>query len=1140
MDRRFPFVRPQSSRDKTSRAFFGAFESVARLRRVQQIVGSHAEIDVILCILGVDSRFNDESRKLVGYLLFGHSGRQIDDPSLGFDDDVMEDVVLAIGSNFVEVYCNPVNFASLLPFISHWPNVQLFCPRKEEFEDGDLAEDFKVQSFIAMSRNRSNVGIPFGLPGGEKFDPMLIEKWPLIQSYALEDYGCGGFFTMHHDVVDVAGLLAPLYDCLDLASLLHIVTCILPLFEGQFNSVVQNVDIVSSNSHADMLSLREDSIGEPLSTYFTHGLGNQPSSDASLRGPVLLAGINTQRQTMASLDGRLRGAKMTQSAIGTLGQHDGEIATHMLCECDDPKGALSCSRTYFFHTGFLSDGQSKGFQAQFLTELYHIMIQSVYKAIDVYVKTLSCRNAEESCFRSLKSIMKDRQIRRENVVFSMWARNSHGQPVDLVDGKRVSAIKTARLIVYDVPGTTGSLAYADSFLDSSIQVNRQAETQEDTAWLSLTESIPAYVAWPGDAEEVRTQLQLANKIKASTRVLLNDDAYLVMSEKPQRWLKGKLIITSELAAFKAPHFGYVSFPFEHVDSVKLYNAGSPSDLSFLLLCYSDALLPRLPFVCRQSSCTLALALMPASPAYRAFYKHVSPVWKTTSATSSATSFLEDIDELPDEFEEIYRQLRFHYRLNARGSSARQRAQDKSPQLDRFAAHVEASACLQGQHVPSVDELSLALDSTVFNDDRGEGGEESKQIAVTVIAGMLGSGKHQLSERLVNLDKEGTRWIVLRQPLDNCDDFNPEDLQSFLSSIVTKTRQRKTSSGSGPKKRTRILIVTPGVTGVKEVIHAVVQHPSETVRECLTLGAVTSCVDLTNCCADNGQFFPNLLSDCSSGLANNIVWTTNADADEMRDYYVEQLIRACNPSATYIQCPSSKALTDENLLAILSDTAFSDPSNRRIRLLLHPDMLQESPVSRPTPSHNFHSICLKFYLPLERQLLVSQLSVLKSRSSDTVYHIRARLTLTDSPVFHDLEFVRQSKFLALSSATDALPATSKENVIVFWGTNLNEERLKNWLKQCRKQLPQTKKHRTKEDLSHSEIAQIQRLHKLDPLPEGHFFNGYHYVSLAGDKSDTHPLLPTFIDDYVAQENARIDRHNEKVARGPLQDLFSAEH
>ena len=65
-------------------------------------------------------------------------------------------------------------------------------------------------------------------------------------------------------MVDVAGLLAPLYDCLDLASLLHIVTCvrgletqrffflnflsqILPLFEGQFNSVVQNVDIVSSN-----------------------------------------------------------------------------------------------------------------------------------------------------------------------------------------------------------------------------------------------------------------------------------------------------------------------------------------------------------------------------------------------------------------------------------------------------------------------------------------------------------------------------------------------------------------------------------------------------------------------------------------------------------------------------------------------------------------------------------------------------------------------------------------------------------------------------------------------------------------------------------------------------------------------------
>ena len=31
--------------------------------------------------------------------------------------------------------------------------------------------------------------LSFSLTGGEKFDPMLIEKWPLIQSYALEDYG---------------------------------------------------------------------------------------------------------------------------------------------------------------------------------------------------------------------------------------------------------------------------------------------------------------------------------------------------------------------------------------------------------------------------------------------------------------------------------------------------------------------------------------------------------------------------------------------------------------------------------------------------------------------------------------------------------------------------------------------------------------------------------------------------------------------------------------------------------------------------------------------------------------------------------------------------------------------------------------
>ena len=49
----------------------------------------------------------------------------------------------------------------------------------------------------------------------------------------------------------------------------------------------------------------------------------------------------------------------------------------------------------------------------------------------------------------------------------------------------------------------------------------------------------------------------------------------------------------------------------------------------------------------------------------------------------------------------------------------------------------------------------------------------------------------------------------------------------------------------------------------------------------------------------------------------------------------------------------------------------------------------------------------------------------------------------------------------------------------------------------------KSHRTRNDLLNAEIEQIHSAHKHDPLPPGVFHNGFHYVTMDGEKTDKHP-------------------------------------
>ncbi|KAH9494941.1 hypothetical protein Btru_020846 [Bulinus truncatus] len=152
---------------------FSQFVSASRLRQVQNILtqrkAGSADIDGILCIAGIDSRYNEGTYGLLNYLLFGFFDvRKEELESSGFPEEVIDDMILLIYCDHVQVYCNPVNYHYLLPYVSHWPGIQFHCLSDDQYdwENDDAAEEFKICSFISMISECKVVGIPYS--GHEK------------------------------------------------------------------------------------------------------------------------------------------------------------------------------------------------------------------------------------------------------------------------------------------------------------------------------------------------------------------------------------------------------------------------------------------------------------------------------------------------------------------------------------------------------------------------------------------------------------------------------------------------------------------------------------------------------------------------------------------------------------------------------------------------------------------------------------------------------------------------------------------------------------------------------------------------------------------------------------------------------------
>uniref|UniRef100_A0A8C0GZM5 Dynein axonemal assembly factor 9 n=1 Tax=Chelonoidis abingdonii TaxID=106734 RepID=A0A8C0GZM5_CHEAB len=555
--------------------------SCSRLRQIQSILtqSSKSQPDGILCILGIDSRYNEGCRELANYLLFGlYNQNNNDFEKTGFPEEVLDDVIILIKPDSVHLYCNPVNYSYLLPYVAYWRNLHFHCLTENEYEDEEAAEEFKISSFVDMVRDCSRIGIPYSSQGHlQIFDMFIVEKWPVVQAFALEGIGGDGFFTMKYELMDVSMDLWKTYSKMDPVSLEDLLFEDLMTFEHQWTSFFANFD----TEIPFILELSESQAGEPFRSYFSHGMISSHITDNSpSRQPFVLFGNHSSKENLDSGNFNFpsEGHLVRNTGVG------GSTAKHMVVQCVSPKGPLACSRTYVFgttHIPYLGN--------RLLSQIYAAVVEAVLAGIACYAKTSNATkslNIEISfCFRII--------------------------PLDNEDS--LYLVKTAAMTIYDIPdllggrGCLGSVVFSESFLASQIFIKeKDGSINTETSYIILTAAIPRYVSW-----------------LVSISIIL--DSSQAMPEE------GKLYFFSDGILFSHPHHGSITVSKNHMDSIKFYDGDSTSVVAALFIDFKSSLLVHLPVQLHTPSNFLMIGLFPKSKIYKAFYSQVFSSWKQTNS-----------------------------------------------------------------------------------------------------------------------------------------------------------------------------------------------------------------------------------------------------------------------------------------------------------------------------------------------------------------------------------------------------------------------------------------------------------------------------------------------------------------------------
>uniref|UniRef100_K3W7E2 Uncharacterized protein n=1 Tax=Globisporangium ultimum (strain ATCC 200006 / CBS 805.95 / DAOM BR144) TaxID=431595 RepID=K3W7E2_GLOUD len=533
-------------------ATFSGIDSAERLACLQQLCGSStssASVDALLIIGGVDSFHSTISQAVLKYLFLGSAGQELlGEQVISQQHECLEDVVLVIAAQECRIFYSSESHAAvqILPMISQWRHVHEFT--FHDAMDPDEQETRKMLAFKDMVADFQRIGIPYGLDQGagkDLNDTMIPEKWPLIQSYGLEDGNSssskGGFFTMHHDVVNVSSLLRDRIIELDTFSAKRVLLEVEPLLMHHYNQFLLKLDHAESTETRNTKS--EVEMGEDLLSFYEFGTMQYESRGlhvGATRGARVLFGKRTSDL-----------ANKSSSTVHLKGASCGVFpATHMLVQVEDPFTGVRFVRTYFLSTGKVchrivdedalvhpvaqqleqhTDVETNLVDTRLMIELYTLLLRGFKAGVQTLVTM--CRQQTkapdtlESCAAAAKGkaidVMTKYSMSRSHALqnyqvpaaflenhLSVHAEcmDSRGQTTDFHPQKTNLVYVSIRFV--DIPSTVvpneslGSLVVGDTVFFKPQGAGLQRSNEASAAsFLSITKSFPYFRSWIQNGKE---------------------------------------------------------------------------------------------------------------------------------------------------------------------------------------------------------------------------------------------------------------------------------------------------------------------------------------------------------------------------------------------------------------------------------------------------------------------------------------------------------------------------------------------------------------------------------------------------------------------------------------------------------------
>ena len=205
-------------------------------------------------ITGLDGAEYPQTNYLFNWLFLGLSGQAIFNNK--YLDPVYSEMIIIVSPKESFIFLTPQAKKEFEPLIYTLQNCSIYCPTEKEYAAKDTLDILKISFFYQAVSKLNKIGFFLA----QEHDVKIIEKWSIIQSYALEPVG-KTFFTLKYQVTNLNQRILPLFKNLDKHSLQNLVATTAHSLEGQVRGSTQLIEYTKQQERHQITEL---TLQEPL------------------------------------------------------------------------------------------------------------------------------------------------------------------------------------------------------------------------------------------------------------------------------------------------------------------------------------------------------------------------------------------------------------------------------------------------------------------------------------------------------------------------------------------------------------------------------------------------------------------------------------------------------------------------------------------------------------------------------------------------------------------------------------------------------------------------------------------------------------------------------------------------------------